>query len=68
MINENFKNIKKGTQLKINNGLGLCTAYALESIRQGKGYKTVLCLQDDSQWKLGDLRKELVRFNNYDKK
>ena len=42
MINENFKNIKKGTQLKVNNGLGLCTAYALESIRQGKGYKNVL--------------------------
>ena len=42
MINENFKNIKKGTQLKVNNGLGLCTAYALESIKQGKGYKTVL--------------------------
>ena len=42
MINENFKNIKKGTQLKVNNGLGLCTAYALESIKQGKGYKNVL--------------------------
>lgn len=39
---ENIKNIKKGTKLKVNNGLGLCTAYALESIKQGRGYKNIL--------------------------
>jgi hypothetical protein len=26
----------------VNNGLGECTAYALESIKQGKGFKNVL--------------------------
>ena len=45
---ENFENaiamagIKKGTKLLVNNGLGVCTAYALESIKQGKGFKKVL--------------------------
>ena len=28
----NFENIKKGTHLRVNNGLGECNAYALESI------------------------------------
>ena len=55
-------NVKKGEA-----AVSLSTLLMLKEI-YNKGYKTVLCLQDDSQWKLGDLRKELVRFNNYDKK
>ena len=39
---ENFENIKKGTELLVNNGLGVCTAFAMESIKQGKGFKKVL--------------------------
>ena len=38
----NFENIKKGTHLRVNNGLGECSAYALESIKQGKGFKNTL--------------------------
>ena len=38
----NFENIKKGTHLRVNNGLGECNAYALESIKQGKGFKNTL--------------------------
>jgi hypothetical protein len=34
--------IKKGTKLIVNNGLGECTAYAMESIKQGKGLKKTL--------------------------
>ena len=34
--------IKKGTKLLVNNGLGVCTAFAMESIKQGKGFKKVL--------------------------
>ena len=39
---ENFENIKKGTELLVNNGLGVCTAFAMESIKQGKGFKKFL--------------------------
>ena len=39
---ENFESIKKGTKLLVNNGLGECNAYAMESIKQGKGFKKVL--------------------------
>jgi len=39
---DNFDTIKKGTKLLVNNGLGECTAYALESIKQGRGFKNVL--------------------------
>lgn len=39
---ENVETIKKGTKLLVNNGLGECTAYSLESIKQGKGLKKVL--------------------------
>jgi hypothetical protein len=39
---ENIENIKKGTELRVNNGLGLCTAYSLESIKQGRGFKKTL--------------------------
>ncbi len=39
---KNFETIKKGTHLKVDNGLGLCNAYSLESIKQGKGFKKVL--------------------------
>ena len=30
----NIEKIKKGTHLRVNNGLGECNAYALESIKQ----------------------------------
>jgi hypothetical protein len=39
---DNIKNVKKGTELRVDNGLGLCTAYSLESIKQGKGFKKTL--------------------------
>jgi hypothetical protein len=39
---DNFDTIKKGTKLLVNNGLGECTAYSMESIKQGKGFKSVL--------------------------
>lgn len=39
---ENVETIKKGTKLLVNNGLGECTAYSLESIKQGRGLKKVL--------------------------
>lgn len=39
---DNLENIKKGTELRVNNGLGLCTAYSLESIKQGRGFKSIL--------------------------
>ena len=38
----NIEKIKKGTHLRVNNGLGECNAYALESIKQGKGFKQTL--------------------------
>jgi len=34
--------IKKGTELLVDNGLGMCRAYSLESIKQGRGFKKVL--------------------------
>jgi|TARA_R100001510_G_scaffold57757_1_gene67504 hypothetical protein len=41
-MKESFKNIKKGTKL-ITGQLGIPTnAVAMESIKQGRGYKTVL--------------------------
>jgi len=41
-MKESFKNIKKGTKL-ITGQLGVPTnAVAMESIKQGRGYKTVL--------------------------
>ena len=39
---DKFETIKKGTLLRVNNGLGECNAYAMESIKQGKGFKTLL--------------------------
>ena len=39
---KDLEKIRKGTKLKVNNGLGLCTAYSLESIKQGRGYKNIL--------------------------
>ena len=39
---DNFDTIKKGTKLLVNNGLGECTAYSMESIKQGKGFKSTL--------------------------
>ena len=39
---DKLKTIKKGTLLRVNNGLGECNAYALESIKQGRGFKTTL--------------------------
>jgi len=39
---QNIETIKKGTKLLVNNGLGECTAYALESIKQGRGLKKIL--------------------------
>ena len=39
---ENVETIKKGTKLLVNKGLGECTAYSLESIKQGRGLKKVL--------------------------
>tara|TARA_B100001540_G_C15570855_1_gene534884 strand:- start:394 stop:630 length:237 start_codon:yes stop_codon:yes gene_type:complete len=39
---DNIENVKKGTELRVDNGLGLCTAYSLESIKQGKGFKKTL--------------------------
>ena len=39
---QNIQTIKKGTKLLVNNGLGECTAYALESIKQGRGLKKIL--------------------------
>tara|TARA_R100001463_G_scaffold124934_1_gene182133 strand:- start:313 stop:522 length:210 start_codon:yes stop_codon:yes gene_type:complete len=38
----NLDKIKKGTHLKVNNGLGLCNAYSLESIKQGRGFKKTI--------------------------
>ncbi len=37
-----FETIKKGTKLLVNNGLGECTAYSMESIKQGRGFKSTL--------------------------
>ncbi len=51
----NLDKIKKGTHLKVNNGLGLCNAYSLESIKQGRGFKKTL---------LVDLRASEVGFFN----
>ena len=31
-----------GTKLLVDNGLGKCTAYSMESIKQGRGFKSVL--------------------------
>ena len=39
---KDLEKIKKGTELRVNNGLGLCRAYSLESIKQGRGYKSIL--------------------------
>ena len=39
---DNFDTIKKGTKLLVNNGLGECTAYSMESIKQGRGLKSTL--------------------------
>ena len=39
---DNFDTIKKGTKLLVNNGLGECTAYSMESIKQGRGFKSTL--------------------------
>ena len=39
---DKFETIKKGTLLRVNNGLGECNAYAMESIKQGKGFKKTL--------------------------
>ena len=39
---ENLETIKKGTELLVDNGLGMCRAYSLESIKQGRGFKKVL--------------------------
>ena len=39
---DKFETIKKGTLLRVNNGLGECNAYAMESIKQGKGFKRTL--------------------------
>ena len=37
-----FETIKKCTKLLVNNGLGECTAYSMESIKQGRGFKSTL--------------------------
>ena len=39
---DKFETIKKGTLLRVNNGLGECNAFAMESIKQGKGFKSTL--------------------------
>jgi len=39
---ENLETIKKGTELRVNNGLGYCKAFALESIKQGRGLKKTI--------------------------
>ena len=39
---DNFDTIKKGTKLLVNNGLGECTAYSMESIKQGRGFKSTV--------------------------
>ena len=39
---DKFETIKKGTLLRVNNGLGECNAYAMESIKQGKGFNRTL--------------------------
>ena len=39
---DNFDTIKKGTKLLVNNGLGECTAYSMESIKQGRGFNSTL--------------------------
>ena len=39
---DKFETIKKGTLLRVNNGLGECNAYAMESIKQGRGFKKTL--------------------------
>ena len=39
---DKFETIKKGTLLRVNNGLGECNAYAMESIKQRKGFKKTL--------------------------
>jgi len=41
-MTDDFKTIKKGTKLLVDNGLGKCTAYSMESIKQGRGFKSVL--------------------------
>lgn len=38
----NFEKIRRGTLLRVDNGLGECNAYAMESIKQGRGYKNTL--------------------------
>ena len=38
----NIQNIKKGDKLIVNNGLGQCSAVAMESGRQGRGSKHAL--------------------------
>jgi len=43
MLNkETLLKIKKGTKLLVNNGLGICNAISCESIKQGKGLKSIL--------------------------
>ena len=39
---DKFETIRKGTLLRVDNGLGECNAYAMESIKQGKGFKSTL--------------------------
>ena len=39
---DKFETINKGTLLRVNNGLGECNAYAMESIKQGRGFKKTL--------------------------
>ena len=39
---DKFETIKKSTLLRVNNGLGECNAYAMESIKQGRGFKKTL--------------------------
>tara|TARA_R100000963_G_C4624559_1_gene91120 strand:+ start:23 stop:232 length:210 start_codon:yes stop_codon:yes gene_type:complete len=42
MLADKIKTIVKGTHLKVNNGIGLCNAYSMESIKQGRGFKKIL--------------------------
>ena len=39
---DKFETINKGTLLRVNIGLGECNAYAMESIKQCKGFKKTL--------------------------
>ena len=41
---DKLETIKKGTPLRVNNGLGECNAYAMESIKQGRGFKNTLLI------------------------